>query len=106
MYPIINGFKSTSIRNAFILNSMLAAFTAIIAIKLTERVEQNKSDFYIFMNKIIPGKTIGDSMKVVIVFITTFISSLIVYHILHLLFGFGAAMIIDDKFRTTLPKYR
>jgi len=42
MYPIINGFKSTSIRNAFILNSMLAAFTAIIAIKLTERVEQNK----------------------------------------------------------------
>jgi len=58
------------------------------------------------MNKIIPGKTIGGSMKVVIVFITTFVSSLIVYHILHLLFGFGAAMIIDDKFRTTLPKYR
>ena len=105
MFPLIKGFKATRIRNAFILNAMVAAFTAVLAIELTQQIELTKSNFYIFVNEILPGKKIGEHMKVFIVFLTTLISSIIVYHILHMLFGFGAAMIIDDKFRTSLPKY-
>ena len=105
MYPLIEGFRATRIRNAFILNAMVAASTAVLAIGITKQLDKKKSYIYIFMNEILPGKKIGEHMKVFIVFLTTFISSIIVYHILHMLFGFGAAMIIDDKFRKSLPKY-
>ena len=105
MYPLIEGFRATRISNAFILNAMVAASTAVLAIGITKQLDKKKSYIYIFMNEILPGKKIGEHMKVFIVFLTTFISSIIVYHILHLLFGFGAAMIIDDKFRKSLPKY-
>jgi hypothetical protein len=105
MYPLIKTFKATRIRNAFILNAMVAAFTAVLAIGITKQLDQNKSDIYIFMNKLTPGKGIGEYTKILITFTTTFISSFIVYNLLHLLFGFGAAMIIDDKFKANLPKY-
>jgi len=105
MFPLIKTFKSTRIRNAFILNAMVAAFTAILAIEVTQRLDTNESAIYIFMNKITPGKEIGEYTKILIVFITSLISSLIVYHILHILVGYGSAMIMDDKFKTSLPKY-
>lgn len=105
MFPLIKTFKSTRIRNAFILNAMVAAFTSILAIEITQRLDTNESDIYIFMNKITPGKEIGEYAKMLIVFITTLISSFVVYHILHLLVGYGAAMIIDNKYKTVLPKY-
>ena len=102
---LIKGFKSTRLRNAFILSAMVAAFTAVLAIELTSRLEEKKSDIYIFMDKIIPGKALGEYTKILIVFITTLISSFIVYNLLHLLFGFGAAMIIDDKYKHKSPNY-
>ena len=55
MFPLIKTFKSTRIRNAFILNAMVAAFTAILAIEVTQRLDTNESAIYIFMNKITPG---------------------------------------------------
>ena len=102
---LIKGFKATRLRNAFILNAMVAAFTAVLAIEITQRLDKKKSDISILMNKIIPGKELGEYTKMLLVFITTLISSFIVYNLLHLLFGYGAGMIIDDKYKHKSPNY-
>lgn len=105
MYPLIKSFKETRLRNAFILNAMVAAFTAIFAIELRAIFEEEKSYLYKIVNEFTPGEVIGTWTTILIVFVATFISSFIVYTILHLLFGYGASMIIDDKFKAALPKY-
>jgi len=105
MYPLIKTFKATRLRNAFILNALVAAFTAVFAIEFRAILDEKKSDIYIYINKLLPGSGISRYMKVVIVLLTTFISSFIVYNILHLLFGYGAGMIIDDKFIKGHPVY-
>lgn len=105
MYPLIKSFKATRLRNAFILNAMVAAFTAIFAIEIRASLEQEKSYLYKIVNEFTPGEVIGTYTTILIVFVATFISSFIVYNILHLLFGYGASMIIADKFRVALPKY-
>lgn len=105
MYPLIKSFKATRLRNAFILNAMVAAFTAIFAIEIRASLEEEKSYLYKIVNQFTPGQVIGTYTTILIVFLATFISSFIVYNILHLLFGYGASMIIDDKFKSALPKY-
>ena len=104
-YPLIKGFKATRIRNAFILNALVVAFTASLAIEITRRLDKKKSDIYIFMDQFVPGEGIGEYTKMLIVFITTLISSFMAYNLLHFVFGFGAAMIIDNKYKHTPAKY-
>ena len=69
------------------------------------QLENEKSSLYIELNKLLPGKTISSLVKIMIVFMSAFITSMVVCIILHLLFGYGAAMIIDNKFKHKNPLY-
>ncbi len=103
--PLIKGFKSTDISKAFILNALAIAMSAVVAIEMRVQLENEKSTLYIELNKLLPGKTISSLVKIIIVFMSAFITSMVVCIILHLLFGYGAAMIIDNKFKHKNPVY-
>ena len=79
--PWFTGFRATSLRKAFILNSIAAACVASIAVLVKDRIDANY-----------PKLRYQD--KFYAVFIVSFISSIIVYIILYRMFGFGSSMIV------------
>ena len=81
--PFIKGFKSTSVWNAFILNSMAVALAATTAIEARNYLE-------------IQYKAIPEYEKAFIAFSIAFLTTLITYHLLHLLFGFGGGMLVNS----------
>jgi len=99
MFPIVTSFQTTNIRNAFILNSLVAAFTTVIAIWVHHDIEFSNSQ----IQKMVQYD-IGKYGKIVITFLIAFLSSFIVYHILHLIFGFGLSMLNTSPIKN-LPKY-
>ena len=103
--PLIKGFKSTDISKAFFLNALGIAFSAVVAIETRMQLEDDKSNFYIVINNMFPGKKVGFILKIIIVMLSAFITALIVNIILHILFGYGASMIIDNKYITKNPPY-
>tara|TARA_A100000164_G_scaffold315979_1_gene295811 strand:+ start:548 stop:871 length:324 start_codon:yes stop_codon:yes gene_type:complete len=103
--PLIKGFKSTDISKAFLLNALAIALAAVVAIETRVQLEDEKSTLYIAVNNMFPEKKLGFILKILLVLLSGFITSLIVHIILHILFGYGAAMIIDDKFINKNPRY-
>jgi len=80
--PWFKGFRATSLRKAFILNSIAAACVASIAVLVKDRIDANY-----------PKLRYQD--KFYAVFVVSFISSFIVYIILYRMFGFGGSMIVS-----------
>lgn len=103
--PLIKGFKSTDISKAFLLNALAIALAAVVAIETRVQLEDEKSTLYIAVNNMFPEKKLGSILKIILVLLSGFITSLIVHIILHILFGYGASMIIDDKFINKNPRY-
>ena len=99
MFPLVTNFQTTNIRNAFILNSLAAAFTTVIAIWVHHDIESSGSRV-----KQMIHYDISKYGKIVITFLTAFLSSIIVYHILHLIFGFGISMLNTNPIKN-LHKY-
>lgn len=79
--PWFKGFRATTLRRAFILNSIAAAMVASIAVLVKDRMDANY-----------PKLRYQD--KFYAVFIVSFISSIVVYVVLYRLFGFGASMLV------------
>lgn len=52
------------------------------------RLENEKDNWYIFFDKLIPGKSIS----------TTFLITIIVYHVMYLLFQFGGGLLINRSY--------
>ena len=103
--PLIKGFKSTDISKAFLLNALAIALAAVVAIETRVQLEDEKSTLYIAVNNMFPEKKLGSILKIILVLLSGFITSLIVHIVLHILFGYGGAMIIDDKFINKNPPY-
>lgn len=103
--PLIKGFKSTDISKAFLLNALAIALAAVVAIETRVQLEDEKSTLYIAVNNMFPEKKLGFILKILVVLLSGFITSLIVHIVLHIFFGYGAAMIIDDKFINKNPRY-
>ena len=80
--PLIKGFKSTTLINAFVLNALASALIAVTAVEMRQSLDQNK--FYT-----------TERQKAQQVFVTTFALAIIVFVVLHLVFGFGGGMLSD-----------
>ena len=82
MFPLINGFESTTIFKAFLLNSLASTLIIFLAITIKKYydklIEQKFNKFTMMLHTLF------------FTFITTFIS----YYLLHLVFGFGKSMLI------------
>jgi hypothetical protein len=104
MVPLIN-FKSTTLFRAFLLNSLAIAISAAVAIEIRELLNDKTSYIYNFVNGLIPGKTLNRTTIILVTFVAAFTSSCVTLLLLHILFGYGAAMIIDPKFKYSNPNY-
>ena len=79
--PLIKGLRATNIKKAFLLNAMAGALIASIAVIAKDRLDVKTKLVY--------------SDKFIVVLIITFISAIIVYNMLYLIFGFGGGMLIE-----------
>jgi hypothetical protein len=79
--PIFKNFRATNRKKAFLLNALCGALITIIAIETKSALDR------------IPTLEKIPAAKAFITMIATFISALIVYVILYILFGFGGGML-------------
>ena len=105
MIPLIEGFRANTIMKAFILASLVTAISAVVAIETRRQLDDTKSNLYVTVNNWFPGKKLGSIAIIFFVFITTLTTSFIVYNLLHVLFAYGAAMVIDKQYNKILPPY-
>jgi uncharacterized membrane protein len=85
--PLIQNFRSTSLTKAFILNSITASITVVLAIAVKDGLdrftnynkneEENKSDF----------------SNIIITLIITYCVSMLTYIFMFYVFGFGGGML-------------
>ena len=105
MIPLIDGFRANTILKAFILISLVTSISSVVAIETRSELDDTKSKLYIAINDWFPGKKLGSIVIMFFVFLTTFLTSFAIYMLLHILFGYGSAMIIDAKYKKSLPPY-
>lgn len=105
MIPLIEGFRANTVIKSFVLASLVTAISAVVAIETRRELEDTKSTLYITVNNWFPGKKLGSLAIIFFVFVTTFLTSFLVYNLLHVIFAYGAAMIIDKQYSKALPPY-
>ena len=86
IFLIFKNFHSVTIPKAFVLNALVAAIVASFATEMRVRLENEKENWYIFFDKLIPGKSFSSTSTTLIVFSTTFLITINVYHVMYLLF--------------------
>ena len=90
-------FISTNFFRAFLLYSLISALIYSIAIQVRFLLEVKTSELYKFLNPLTPESGLSDFHKVVATFIITFLVSLIIYHIMYFLIGWGGGMVVSKK---------
>jgi hypothetical protein len=98
IFPIFKNFHSVTIPKAFVLNALVAAIVASFATEMRASLGDEKDNWYIFFDKILPGKGLGSATTTWIVFSTTFLITMIVYHVMYLLFEYGGGLLIDREY--------
>ncbi len=88
--PLIDGFRSTSVWKAFILNSISSTLVIFIAMYVKQRYDNIT---YIKKNEQITHTT--NLKSVLITLSVTFISFMLAYTIMHFIFGYGGGMLVS-----------
>ena len=90
--PVFN-LKANNFINAYILNAICASLSALAAIKIHEygetREEGCKNGKYKFFCNFYKNKVFNN----IGIILTTFISTLIIFLVMNILFGYGGGMI-------------
>jgi hypothetical protein len=86
--PIIEGIQSTTIWKAFLLNSITSTLIIFISITIKERFDQFKDKD----NRPITRTT--NPSSILLTLSSAFITAMIAYTIMYLLFGFGGGMLV------------
>jgi len=79
------------------LNALVTALIAALAIELRLQLDDKKSSIYIFFNKLFYGERLYRYQAFSIEFFITFIVAVQVYLIMYLLFNFGGGMMIENS---------
>ena len=93
---ITNDFKATTYFKAFILNAIVAAFIAAIAVEFRMILDEDKNPISVYLYNII-GNDISEVERFVIVLIVTLLAAYICYHIMYFLVGFGGGFITTNR---------
>ena len=97
MKPFISSFRATTYGRAFLLNAFVTAAIAVFAIEMRSQLQNVKGGVYSYFNDILAGKDLSEMQIIGIVFGTTFLAAMIVYHLMYFMFHYGAGMIISDQ---------
>lgn len=90
---LIGNFEATSFLKAFLLNALALAIVAVGAIELRQALNDDKGNAYLFFNNLLSGKTMSEIQKGGIVFISSFIFSIVTYLLMYLIFGYGGGLL-------------
>lgn len=99
LLPITTHFRSTTYLRAFVLNAVATAAIAALAIEMRMQLDMEKEAIYGYFARAFGAKTLSESQKVMIVFTTAFLGSLVVYHALYALVAFGGSMLVKGPFQ-------
>lgn len=91
--PLIRPIGTDTFFSSFVLNSLCLAITSTVAVEMKGFLNEKKGYIYTYLNSIIPGKDLSEGQKLIITFVTAFISAFLVYNLFYLLFGFGTGML-------------
>jgi len=103
--PIIDGYRATTVSTAFLLASLATAISAVAAIETRVQLLNERSYIYNLMNEFTPGHRIPWLATIIPVFLMALLTHITALNLLHIFFGYGAAYVIDDKYKHKLPKY-
>ena len=94
--PIIHHFTSSNIWKAFVLNSIASALIIFIAMVTKKRFDtiHITDDDKEVDDKEVVNKESTNAISVILTLSTTFITSMVSFTILYVLFGFGGGMLI------------
>ena len=102
MIPLIKGLRSTTLLKAFVFNSIATAVIATIIVEIRYGMDSDKSTVGKILNKLIgyfdPNPFDNEIYKIAYTFISGFFVSIIVYHVLFLVTGFGDGMGAGKRF--------
>ena len=89
--PIFQNFKSTNIKNAFILNSISSTLIIFIAMSVKSKfdiyTDSNNNHIYVKTNY----------KSILLTLLATFLSTLTSYLVMYILFGCGGGMLINNS---------
>ena len=96
MFPLIKNFRATGLRKAFILNALVTAAIVVIAIEIRKLFEDDHNMVYGYQS-FYGTKKLSETQIVTIVFPATFISAILVYAIMYLIFDYGGNFLIKEN---------
>ena len=90
-------FRSTSYLKAFILYASIAAIASTFAIEIRLSLEDKQSSLFKMVAPLTPENGINDIHKILVTILITFITSIIIYHLMYFIFGWGGGMIVSKN---------
>jgi len=99
MIPIFKNFQATSFFKAFVINGIVFALITTLTIELRLKLEDEKSNYYILSQRIFNAKKLNMIHKILVVMVTSFLVSFLVYHLMMLFFAYGGGMLAPRIFK-------
>jgi len=96
--PLFKNFQTTSLFKAFIINAIVAALISTLTIEFRLKLENEKSDYYVYASKFFRNSKLSEFHKVLSVFALSFLISFFIYHLMCFLFAYGGGMLTTKKF--------
>ena len=100
LIPLTTRLRATTYFRAFILNAIATAAVAALAIEMRMQLDMDKEVIYGYFARALGSKVLSETQKVVIVFWTAFLGSLVVFHALYALVAFGGGMVVSGPFKS------
>ena len=92
LFPLTTRFRATTFRRAFVLNAVVTAAIAAIAISLRKSIDLNAQAG----NNLPPN--LGEGPKTMIVLAATSLAALIVYQFMYMLVGYGGGQLVNGPY--------
>lgn len=97
--PVFKNFQTTSLFKAFIINAIVAALISTLTIEFRLKLENEKSDYYVYTSRFFRNSKLSEFHKILSVFTLSFLISFFIYHLMCFLFAYGGGMLSNAKFQ-------
>ena len=94
-FPLIKGFRATTIFKAFLINAFLSALIATIVVEVRYIIEYGQGSTYENIRKFFNGGNdfVGELDKVSSTFVIGFLVTMILYNTLYILIEYGGGLV-------------
>ena len=90
-------YRGTTFVRAFFLYALVAALAATFAIEIRLQLENKDSKLFKIIAPLTPESGISHLHKLIAATLITFGTSVIIYHLMYIIFGWGGGMVLDKN---------